>query len=74
MSEKMAESNVRETMTMKTRVGGGSTSKENGIEAKEENIEGNDKSSERNKFKKVEMPIFKGEDPEYWLFRADRYF
>ncbi|KAL0536628.1 hypothetical protein IC582_025586 [Cucumis melo] len=29
---------------------------------------------DRNKFKKVEMPVFAGEDPDSWLFRAERYF
>ena len=29
---------------------------------------------DRNKFKKVEMPVFAGEDPNSWLFRAERYF
>lgn len=26
------------------------------------------------KFKKVEMSVFGGEDPDLWLFRADMYF
>ncbi|KAA0046073.1 Transposon Ty3-G Gag-Pol polyprotein [Cucumis melo var. makuwa] len=30
--------------------------------------------SDRNKFKKIEMPVFTGEDPDSWLFRAERYF
>lgn len=29
---------------------------------------------DRSKFKKVEMPIFDGVDPDLWLFRVDRYF
>ncbi|KAA0065906.1 transposon Tf2-1 polyprotein isoform X1 [Cucumis melo var. makuwa] len=33
-----------------------------------------DKTFDRSKFKKVEMPIFNGTDPDSWLFRADRYF
>ncbi|KAA0050169.1 Ty3/gypsy retrotransposon protein [Cucumis melo var. makuwa] len=28
--------------------------------------------SDRNKFKKIEMPVFTGEDPDSWLFRAER--
>ena len=40
-------------------------------EEKKPNDEGN---HDRNKFKKVEMPIFNGEDPDSWLFRAERYF
>ncbi|KAA0042077.1 transposon Tf2-1 polyprotein isoform X1 [Cucumis melo var. makuwa] len=33
-----------------------------------------DKNVERNKFKKVEMSVFTGNDPDSWLFRANRYF
>ncbi|KAA0047644.1 Ty3/gypsy retrotransposon protein [Cucumis melo var. makuwa] len=29
-------------------------------------------AADRNKFKKVEMPVFAGEDPDSWLFRAER--
>ena len=38
------------------------------------NQEENERNPDRNKFKKVEMPVFNGEDPDSWLFRADRYF
>ncbi|TYK02420.1 transposon Tf2-1 polyprotein isoform X1 [Cucumis melo var. makuwa] len=31
-------------------------------------------SGDRNEFKKVEMPVFIGEDPDSWLFRIERYF
>ncbi|KAA0039461.1 Ty3/gypsy retrotransposon protein [Cucumis melo var. makuwa] len=31
-----------------------------------------DSFPDRNKFKKIEMPIFTGEDPDSWLFRAER--
>lgn len=31
-------------------------------------------NSDRSKFKKVEMPVFGGDEPNSWLFRADRYF
>ena len=37
-------------------------------------MEGEDETNEWNKFKKVEMLVFNGDDPNYWLFRADRYF
>ncbi|KAA0033837.1 Ty3/gypsy retrotransposon protein [Cucumis melo var. makuwa] len=36
--------------------------------------ESNESYGDRNKFKKVEMPVFTGEDPDSWLFRAERYF
>ncbi|KAL0549733.1 hypothetical protein IC582_014220 [Cucumis melo] len=36
--------------------------------------DGEEKNIDRSKFKKVEMPVFNGEDPDVWLFRANRYF
>ena len=33
-----------------------------------------DKTVDRNKFKKVEMPVFNRNDPDSWLFRVDQYF
>lgn len=35
---------------------------------------GEDCWADRHKFKKVEMPVFGGDDPDNWMFRADRYF
>ena len=35
--------------------------------------EGDDSAGDRSKFKKIEMPAFVGNDPESWLFRAERY-
>ncbi|TYK17139.1 putative retroelement pol polyprotein [Cucumis melo var. makuwa] len=60
----------------------GSSSKMKGIansdesneETKKEVKDEEDKAAERNKFKKVEMLVFTGNDPNSWLFRADRYF
>lgn len=49
-------------------------SKESNDETKKEVKEEEDKTVDRNKFKKVEMPVFNGNDPDSWLFRADRYF
>ncbi|XP_050942545.1 uncharacterized protein LOC127149990 [Cucumis melo] len=57
-----------------------STSKSTEItrNAEEERVDGkadNDEpATDRSKFKKVEMPVFSGEDPDSWLFRAERYF
>ena len=73
-SEKMAESSVLETNSMKAKEKEGSTSKDYKGETKGGKNEGEDETSERNKFKKVEMPVFNGEDPDSWLFRAERYF
>lgn len=36
--------------------------------------ETDDATLDWNKFKKVEMPMFNGVDPDGWLSRADRYF
>lgn len=43
-------------------------------ETKKEVKEEEDKIVDRNKFKKVDMPVFHGNDLDSWLFRADRYF
>ncbi|KAL0560786.1 hypothetical protein IC582_001199 [Cucumis melo] len=40
------------------------------LEAKTEE----ERTLDRSKFKKVEMPVFDETDPDSWLFRADRYF
>ena len=36
--------------------------------------DGDGDNNDRNKFKKVEMSLFNGDDPDSWLFSADRYF
>lgn len=33
-----------------------------------------EREADHSKFKKVEMPMFKGEDPCSWFFHADKYF
>ncbi|KAL4037585.1 hypothetical protein IC575_001182 [Cucumis melo] len=43
-------------------------------EGGERRIDCDEGYSDRNKFKKIEMPVFTGEDPDSWLFRAERYF
>ncbi|KAL4033230.1 hypothetical protein IC575_006316 [Cucumis melo] len=43
-------------------------------EGNENEKNGEEKNNDRSKFKKVEMLVFNGEDPDAWLFRADRYF
>ncbi|TYK19856.1 ty3-gypsy retrotransposon protein [Cucumis melo var. makuwa] len=45
-----------------------------GADRNERKIDSDDGSHDRNKFKKIEMPVFTGEDPDSWLFRAERYF
>ena len=31
-------------------------------------------SSNKSKYKKLEMPVFNGENPESWIYRAEHYF
>ncbi|KAA0066934.1 histone-lysine N-methyltransferase ASHR1 isoform X1 [Cucumis melo var. makuwa] len=38
----------------------------------EKKSDSDDNSADRSKFKKVEMAVFIGEDPDFWLFRAER--
>ncbi|KAL0548958.1 hypothetical protein IC582_013436 [Cucumis melo] len=45
-----------------------------GKSTQKKNDESDENSNDRSKFKKVEMSVFTGEDPESWLFRAERYF
>lgn len=47
--------------------------KENIGETREGKSKNEDGNTKRIKFK-VEMPVFNGEDPDSWLFRADIYF
>ncbi|KAA0050168.1 transposon Tf2-1 polyprotein isoform X1 [Cucumis melo var. makuwa] len=42
------------------------------VNGNEKDVE--EKNNDQSKFKKVEMPVFNGEDPDAWLFRVDRYF
>ena len=44
------------------------------FEEKHTKLEGEDSAGDRSKFKKTEMPVFVGNDPDSWLFRAERYF
>ncbi|KAL0533232.1 hypothetical protein IC582_030448 [Cucumis melo] len=44
------------------------------IDGNERRSDGDESFQDRNKFKKIEMPVFTGEDPDSWLFRAERYF
>ena len=53
--------------------GEGSSVRENEPKNEEKKMN-EDANCDRNKFKKVEMPIFNGDDPDSWLFRAERYF
>ena len=37
-------------------------------------LKSNEKLTDQSKFKKFEIPVFNGTDPDSWLFRADRFF
>lgn len=65
MSEKMAESSVRETVSTITNKKEGSIEKDHEHETKDGKIEGEDGANEHNKFKKVEMPVFNTENPNF---------
>ncbi|KAL0552390.1 hypothetical protein IC582_011499 [Cucumis melo] len=74
ISEQMIESNVRDSSAMKSKASEVSSSRdveEIGVERKSDLDE---ISTDRSKFKKVEMPVFTDDDLESWLFRAERYF
>ena len=73
-SGKGIDSSVQETWTGKTAEGESSTSKETKNETTEKKGDGDGDNNDRNKFKKVEMPVFDGDDPDSWLFCAERYF
>ncbi|XP_031745972.1 uncharacterized protein LOC116406393 [Cucumis sativus] len=73
-SEKLADYGAQETGGRKSNEGESSTSRRGENETKERRTEDEEGANERDKFKKVEMPVFNGEDPDSWLFRADRYF
>ncbi|TYK03052.1 Retrotransposable element Tf2 [Cucumis melo var. makuwa] len=45
-----------------------------GIDRNERKLDADNGYHDRNKFKKIEMPVFIEEDPDSWLFRAERYF
>lgn len=73
MSEKLTELTMRNSMAKDARECKGSSKRENEMERVEKKIE-DESGSDRNKFKKIEMPIFNGDDPDSWLFCAEIYF
>ena len=73
MNERLTEISMRGTPVKNNDDGEGTSIREN--EPKQEEIKSSeDANSDRNKFKKVEMPIFNGDDLDSWLFRVERYF
>ncbi|KAL4035846.1 hypothetical protein IC575_004554 [Cucumis melo] len=79
-SERNEESNAHMSVTNKGKEKEANSSKSavpgrsNSDDRNEGKTETEEAAADRNKFKKVEMPVFAGEDPDSWLFRAERYF
>ncbi|TYK03449.1 transposon Tf2-1 polyprotein isoform X1 [Cucumis melo var. makuwa] len=79
-SERNEEPNAHMSVTNKGKEKEANSSKSavpgrsNSDDRNEGKTETEEAAADRNKFKKVEMPVFAGEDPDSWLFRAERYF
>ncbi|KAA0059479.1 hypothetical protein IC582_002784 [Cucumis melo] len=80
MSGQVTESAAKESEKAKGKESEASSSKATDsdrnfrVNRNERRNDGDDDFHDRNKFKKIEMPVFTGEDPDSWLFRAERYF
>ncbi|KAA0047482.1 histone-lysine N-methyltransferase ASHR1 isoform X3 [Cucumis melo var. makuwa] len=80
MSERLTESAVRDKSTTKGKKNEATSSCDIGAdrnigEGRNERKSDNDENAgDRNKFKKVKMPIFNGEDLDSWLFRVEREY
>ncbi|KAA0065531.1 histone-lysine N-methyltransferase ASHR1 isoform X3 [Cucumis melo var. makuwa] len=72
MCARLSESMMRELSTTNMKENKPSSSCEIGSEKVKKKADIEDNNGDRNKFKKVEMPFFNGEDPNLWLFRAER--
>lgn len=66
VSEQMKKSAARDSATMKMKEHEGSSSCDIRAERCERKTENDDRNNDRNKFKKVEMSMFNGEDPDSW--------
>ena len=73
MSEKLLELTMCNSSAKEVSECEGSSKRETETKKVEKKTD-DESGSERNKLKKVEMPIFNGDDPDNWLFRAERYF
>ncbi|TYK29287.1 transposon Tf2-1 polyprotein isoform X1 [Cucumis melo var. makuwa] len=72
MCARLSESMMRELSTTNMKENKPSSSCEIGSEKVKKKADIEDNNGDRNKFKKVEMPFFNGEDPNLWLFRVER--
>ena len=65
---------VRESPMASVKENDPSTNWETSLERVEKKFNIEDHNNDRNKFKKIEMLVFNGEDLDSWLIRAERYF
>ncbi|TYK16425.1 histone-lysine N-methyltransferase ASHR1 isoform X3 [Cucumis melo var. makuwa] len=72
MSERLSESMSRESLATSTKENKPFISRKIDSEKADKKFDTEDNNGDQNKFKKVEMPVFNGEDPDSWLFRAER--
>ncbi|TYK14455.1 transposon Tf2-1 polyprotein isoform X1 [Cucumis melo var. makuwa] len=70
-SERMIESNMRETSAMKSKENEVTSSHDIGETSAERKTETDEILGDRNKFKKVEMLVFTGDDPDSLLFQTE---
>ena len=69
ISDRLTESTLRESSTMKSKENKVTSSQQIGENRAEKKADSDENSGNQSKFKKVEMPVFIGEDPDSWLFR-----
>ena len=80
MSERLTKSTIRDSATAKGKENEATSSRvietdrNIGDSQNEKKTDNNENATNRNKFKKVEMHVFNGEDPNSWPFRVERYF
>ena len=65
---------MREPTTTKLKDIEASSSHDISADKFKKKTDNDDNNGDRNKFKKVEMPVFNDEDPDSWLFRDERHF
>ncbi|TYK05713.1 RNA-directed DNA polymerase-like protein [Cucumis melo var. makuwa] len=71
-SDRTTESVARESAIAKGKESEATSSKLTDSDQNEKKTEIKESSVDQSKFKKVEMPVFVGDDPDSWLFRAKR--
>ncbi|KAA0047682.1 ty3-gypsy retroelement transposase [Cucumis melo var. makuwa] len=79
MSERLTKSTIRDSATAKGKENEATSSRvietdrNIGDSQNEKKTDNNENATNRNKFKKVEMHVFNGEDPNSWPFRVERF-